>query len=1157
MATGRYLYRSTQNSMMKKVLLGLCLLISTNSILAQDTTWIQTLTFDDITKRRDFYEFPDDSEDYRKVLMYYTLKCDAATTQDGYACGEWDYLTYSFVYDHTGELDSNLSNHPHYLFGGQNLDSLWYTTTPQFNTVESYEFNTVIDNTVTENSYTVGGVMGSTNYPIGGYERARSQFLWTATELTSAGMVAGDIQRLALQLTDYQTDLGRLTISMKETPVAMPTNFQQGMTVVYDQTTDFPGGANVHNFDLLTPFTWDGTSNILVEFSYEAAGGSLNEVSYFTTDDTSGIYNAGVDNAMVFEDSKYMEIPLGGTDFGDEVTVSFWSRGNPDIQPANSYSFEAVNSANQRVLNVHLPWSNGRIYWDAGEGSGYDRIDKAANTSEYEGNWVHWAFTKNTATGSMKIYKNGNLWHSGTGLDRSIGEIDRFVIGKAFGGGNSHNGMMDEFRVWNMELDEATIEAWMNKRVDNTHPNYANLLAYYDFDQAGYAITDQSGNGNTPTLIGAPEQVSKSNAGYLLDAELTSNRPLLTFMQGEYDTHLDSTVVSVQEPITPTTVTEFAVQGNGIQAVGATLGYAGESLTYNIDGTIDTAMIAVDQVAYNDTLWYYEEPFEIVDRYEIARYITPYGIGLSLGSEGFTWVYDVTDYVGLLQDSVDISNGNQQELIDVKFAFIHGTPMAEVKKLTRPWGQSGSKSYSALDTDGALEPTDVDVHPDAEHFKMKTRLTGHGHQSNTGNFPHCCEWKDNTHYLNVNGQQHSEWHIWQTHECALNPVYPQGGTWPGAREGWCPGDVVKDNDFMITDQVSGSTVNVDYDITDVPANNQGMGSGNYIVAMHLLQYGEANHSLDAEVYEILSPTSWEYRSRNNPFCDDAKIMIRNAGETTLTSAKITYMVEGGTPLTYDWTGSLNFMEMEEVTLPIDNESFWQGDNTWKFVATVSEPNGGTDEYAGNDTYTTAFEMPDVYENNVIVRYKTNNYPYENYWEIRDINGDVIAERLNSDANTVYADTLDLPYGCYTFYMYDSEDDGLSYWAWPNQGTGYIQLRKSGGGLYQTFDGEFGRQITHGFSIGVIANINEQQADDHLLEVYPNPNDGSFTLELVGFNGDVDVSVINALGQMVDNRSISINDFHTERYDLDNPISGLYFVRINGENINKTLRVLID
>ncbi|MCB9185522.1 MAG: T9SS type A sorting domain-containing protein [Flavobacteriales bacterium] len=1144
---------------MKKALLFLSLFSVASHLFAQDTTWIQTLTFDDITKRRDWYEFPDGSQDYRKVLMYYTLKCDAATTQDGYDCGEWDYLTYSYVYDHTGMLDSVQYDHPHYLFGGQNLDSLWFTTTPQFNTVNAYDYFTAIDNVISESGYTAGSAMGASGHPIGGYVRARSQFLWSAAELTTAGMSAGDIHRLALQLTDYQTDLGRLVISMKNTSTTEPTGFESGMTVVYDQNTDFPNGANIHNFNLLNPFTWNGTSNILVEFAYEnTPANNYNQVNYFTTTDTSGVYATGVDNAIVFEDSKYMEIPLGGTDFGNEVTVSFWAYGNPDIQPANSYAFEAVNTSNQRVLNVHLPWSNGNVYWDAGEGSGYDRINKAATAAEYAGNWVHWAFTKNAATGSMKIYKNGTLWHSGTGLERSIGTIDRFVVGKGFSASNSHNGKMDEFRVWNVELDEATIASWMNRRVDNSHPNFSNLLAYYNFDQDNYALTDQSGNGNTPVLVGAPQIEAKSMAGYGLNAELTSNRPLLTFIQGNYDSHLDSNLVSVQEAIAPTTITEFAVSGNGIQPVGAILGYTGYSYTFNADGTTDSTLITTDQVYYNDTLWYYEEPFEVIDRYEIARYITPYGIGLSLGPDGFTWLYDVTDYAALLQDSVDFSSGNQQELIDVKFAFIHGTPMADVKELTRPWGQSASLSYGNLDDDVVLSAVDVDVHPQAEHFKMKTRFTGHGHNTSNANgaYPHCCEWKDNTHYLRVNGQQHAAWHIWQTHECALNPVYPQGGTWPGAREGWCPGDVVKDNDFMITDRVTGSTVNLDYDITPVPSNNPGMAGGNYIVAMQLFQYGAANHTLDAEIYDVLSPTNWEYRSRNNPFCDDAKIIIRNAGETTLTSATITYMVEGGTPETYNWSGNLDFMETEEVTLPISDPSFWQGSNTWKFIATISNPNGGSDQYAENDSYTTTFEMPEVYEGNLIVWYKTNNYPEENYWEIRDMNGNVVAERVNADPNTTYKDTLDLPYGCYTFYVYDSEDDGLSYWAWPNQGNGYIRLKENGGGYYELFESEFGRQITHGFSVGVIANVHEYE-DERVLEAYPNPSTGDFTVELAGYSGQFQIMVVNSIGQLVETRTVNVNQFHLEQFSLQNTQKGIYFIRVLGQETNKTLRVVLQ
>ena len=92
----------------------------------------------------------------------------------------------------------------------------------------------------------------------------------------------------------------------------------------------------------------------------------------------------------------------------------------------------------------------------------------------------------------------------------------------------------------------------------------------------------------------------------------------------------------------------------------------------------------------------------------------------------------------------------------------------------------------------------------------------------------------------VNGETIADWHIFQYHDCGLNPVYPQGGTWPGAREGWCPGDVVIDHDFEITQFVTGDEVTLDYGITPVPPDNLGMGNGNYVIAMHLVQYDESN-----------------------------------------------------------------------------------------------------------------------------------------------------------------------------------------------------------------------------------------------------------------------------------------------------------------------------
>ena len=84
------------------------LILTTIQIFAQDTTWVQTFTFDSITTRRSDFVFPEElnSKRFEKVLMYYKLKCSPLTTWDQYDCGEWDYLTYTRVFDHTGVYDS-------------------------------------------------------------------------------------------------------------------------------------------------------------------------------------------------------------------------------------------------------------------------------------------------------------------------------------------------------------------------------------------------------------------------------------------------------------------------------------------------------------------------------------------------------------------------------------------------------------------------------------------------------------------------------------------------------------------------------------------------------------------------------------------------------------------------------------------------------------------------------------------------------------------------------------------------------------------------------------------------------------------------------------------------------------------------------------------
>jgi len=153
---------------------------------------------------------------------------------------------------------------------------------------------------------------------------------------------------------------------------------------------------------------------------------------------------------------------LGSID--GQATIAFWQYGAPS-QPRSDSIFSAQNSGGGRVLQSHLPWSNGRVYWDAG--NSYERIDKPASAAQYRGEWRHWAFTKDVAagsgvsTGEMKVYYQGSEWHSGDGKTLSMAGIERMAIGSNYYGGY-YQGVIDEFAVWDEVLSPTAINDLAN-----------------------------------------------------------------------------------------------------------------------------------------------------------------------------------------------------------------------------------------------------------------------------------------------------------------------------------------------------------------------------------------------------------------------------------------------------------------------------------------------------------------------------------------------------------------------------------------------------------------------------------------------------------------------------------------------------------------------
>ncbi|PCH93307.1 MAG: hypothetical protein COB85_07310, partial [Bacteroidetes bacterium] len=738
----------------------------------------------------------------------------------------------------------------------------------------------------------------------------------------------------------------------------------------------------------------------------------------------------------------------------NDVTISLWQYGDPIIQPQSDYVFEAYDTNGYRVINCHLPWGNGSVYWDAGNDIGsVDRISKGANASDYRGQWNHWAFSKSATAGQMRIYLNGILWNIGSAKTRDMVGITLFKIGSNATGTNSYDGYIDEFRVWNAYLDQTVIADWMYKDIDPSHPNYSNLLAYYKFNEGtGLSASDASGSGNTGALFGAPGWKNGDGTNLMRNYQSVSERPNVIFEQGIYVSSVDSTLMedsAMQDPVA------LVTYGDGPDPTVATdTQYVWHSYynnyVYDSNGNAtDSSVVSPDVTTYLDQFEYYDV-FEEIERYEIGRFITPYGNGLSLGS-GWLWIYDVSDYRTLLHDSVRLTAGNWQEMLDLKFLMIEGVPPREVIKVENLW--KGTYQLSTIDS--LVADWSVQLDPTASMYKLKTRTSGHRFDNPTN----CAEFCYKIQSVDVDATMIYSWEIMQ--QCGMNPLYPQGGTWVYDRAGWCPGMKVEEQNVELTDYVNpGSVVDIDYDSQSDPY-------GEYILRAHLVSYGPPNFTLDATVEEIISPNNWEIQNRFNPICDNPKIVIKNTGSTPLTSLDIDFGVKGGVIHTYQWTGNLKFLEIETVTLTASDDCWFINGNAESniFEVMVKNPNGGMDEYTPNNYFKSTFDVPASYASSIYLLFRTNNVPSESSWLVQDDKGNTVYQSGAMLANTMYADTFNFSPGCYRFIVNDNDCDGLSWWA-NGDGTGFARLYKGDGSntLLVNFEPDFGCQIAQSFTI---------------------------------------------------------------------------------------------
>ncbi len=523
--------------------------------------------------------------------------------------------------------------------------------------------------------------------------------------------------------------------------------------------------------------------------------------------------------------------------------------------------------------------------------------------------------------------------------------------------------------------------------------------------------------------------------------------------------------------------------------------------------------------------------------WELGKYITPYGYGTDLGA-GWTFIYDVSDFAHLLQDSVILWDMNFQEMIDIRFAFIEGTPVRNLVGIEPIW----QRDIYLNVWDDIVNDTTIVLPPNVTQVKLRSTVTGHGFDNPTN----CAEFCPKTHVVYANGQEVRSWQIIE--ECAKNPIYPQGGTWILDRAGWCPGTPGTTVETELTEYIQDQTINFRYGVTS-PGND-----GYYNVHVELVMYEDNNAANDAAVVAVHAPNNEPIYSRMNPTCSYPYVVIKNTGSENLTSLTLKYGIKNASDGSFHekqhpWTGNLAFLEMDTVELPIPD---WDliTEPVGNFIVELIQPNGTQDNTPHNSMARTNFEMPNkVNWTEFEVYFKTNHRPMETNWAIYNAWGQKTNESpANSElvANTIYETPVTLQGGCYMFKVTDSGHDGLKYWAnmspYGSGTAGSIALNKvapnGATAAHVRFNADFGAEAQEYFAIQSYVGVEEYVAVN--FEVYPNPATEYVTVKCPDFEtGDFTVNIYDTFGKLV----WSQNDVNTNvlQVPVQGFSNGLYII----------------
>ncbi len=311
-----------------------------------------------------------------------------------------------------------------------------------------------------------------------------------------------------------------------------------------------------------------------------------------------------------------------------------------------------------------------------------------------------------------------------------------------------------------------------------------------------------------------------------------------------------------------------------------------------------------------------------------------------------------------------------------------------------------------------------------------------------------------------------------------------------------------------------------------------------------------------------------YEGFSGDFCGEAIITpllaVQNLGTNTINSLEISALLDNNLVQTFDWTGTILPGQHDTITLdPLTLEA------TSELVLRLVSANQQPDTFFfQNETEVLFFRrLPQT--PGLTLEFGTDQWGYENYWQITNSAGDLIASGGNqligpnggglrvaqaTDPGSypdfsIITEQVSLPddvTDCYTFLFVDDWGDGIN-------APGFIKLTDNLGNLLFDFRPRF-----TGDTYLIDAQFGPSAAGEVLAQpsITLSPNPANSYLDLAfpfgKLNGQLHLEVVDVTGKVCQVAMLPAGT-HNHRLDLTGLGNGLYFLKLVDENGSEAVR----